>query len=739
MKKEHLRTAGVCLLLALGTALLYAPVLHFDFLKYDDQIYVVNNPRVNQGLHWASLGWCFQAGYATNWHPLTWMSHMLDCQLFGLRPAGHHATNIILHTLNAVLLFLVLRTMTGAFWRSAVVAALFAWHPLHVESVAWVAERKDVLSTLFWMLTMWAYICYARRSQMPAAPPGLAGPARGSRAMIFYGLALLLFALGLMAKPMLVTLPCVLLLLDWWPLGRLQPAPDAAPGSGSTVQRALLLFVEKIPFFALAMASSVVTLIAQRREGIMTTVADTPLRPRIIDALAAIAHYLEKTVWPADLGVIYPFVGGWPLWKIATAAAGLVLVTAMAVRWRRSRPYWLLGWLWFLGTLTPVLDVFNIGASPMSDRYTYIPLIGLFLIAAWDVYDLAGQWRYHQWILGTITVIVLGACMAASRYQLGFWQNTDTLFSRIARSNINSVAHAQYAAILMHGNRLEQAEGECARAVQIAPASGPMHALLGRILFLEGKPEPATEELRFALRLEPELSDARLQLGDALLAQKLPVAAAFELATLLKVQPANVEAHFRLGQALMMSGKFDDAAAQFNEVLRLGERSPEAHLRDEILRSAQRSPDAHFSRGSLPAAPRAAEAHFSLALLAERNHNTAGAIGHYQAALQLRPDYPEALNNLAWILASAAPQFRNGAQAVQLAQRACQLTRNEQPAIIGTLAAAYAESGEFDEAAATAKNARDVALARGDNDVAARNLQLMERYRAGKKVPQSDQ
>jgi tetratricopeptide (TPR) repeat protein len=341
----------------------------------------------------------------------------------------------------------------------------------------------------------------------------------------------------------------------------------------------------------------------------------------------------------------------------------------------------------------------------MADRYTYIPLIGLFLIGCWDAYDLAGRWRYNQVILGSLAAVILGGCFAVSSHQLEIWRNTETIVSRVAMPEVNTIGHANYAALLMNLNRLKQAQGECDQAIHTAPGYAPLHALLGRILLLEGKVRPATLELRAALQLEPGLTDAHLPLGQALLAQGSPDAAAEEFQMLIKHQPENIDAHFRLGQALMMLGKFDGASAQFNEVLRLAPQFPEAH--------------------------------FSLALISAQSRKTAEAIAHYQAALHARADYPEALNNLAWILAASAPEYRNGAQAVQLAQRACELTRNAEPALIGTLAAAYAEAGRFDEAVATAQKAHDIALARGDNEVAARNLQLLEVYRAHRKLDQS--
>jgi tetratricopeptide (TPR) repeat protein len=686
-----------CLLLALVTAFLYAPVLRFDFVGYDDPLYIINNSHVSHGLSWGDIGWSFHSAYAGDWRPLAWMSHMLDCQLYGLNAGGHHATNVVLHIFNSVILFLLLQTLTGAFWRSALVAALFAWHPLNVESIAWVANRKNVLGTFFWLSAIWFYVSYARRRPTIENPAG-----KSSGARVSYCVALLSFAFASMANPVLITLPLVLLLLDGWPLGRLDCPAGTAPGHENVGKRFLLLLFEKVPFFVVAIASGLVTILTAHSDSIASTDEHWPLSARIVNALASIARYLAKTVWPRDLGAILPFISGWPKWKIAVTAAGLLVATATALYCRRTRPYWLTGWLWFAVTLASVLGLFALGANSMADHYTYIPSIGLFLIAAWSVFDIAGRWRYHQWFLGAAAAGIVGACLVASHYQLEFWRNTETLFSRIARSGTNERGHAEYASFLMKSNHLDQAQAQAEQAVNIAPRHAPTRVLLGQILLLEGKPQLAVAELKQALQLEPKLTDARMPLGEAFLSQRLPKAAAAEFAAVIQSQSNNFNAHFQLGQTDMVMGKLDDASLQFNDALRLSPQFPQAH--------------------------------FSLGLLSAQRNDVPEAITHYQDALRIYPDYREALNNLAWILASAAPKYRDGPKAVQLAERACQLTGHSDPAMVGTLAAAYAQAGRFDDAIATAKEAHDKALARGQKDVATRNLQLLQLYSAHQTV-----
>ncbi len=701
--KNHLRTTLICLVLALATALLYFPALGFDFINFDDQNYLLNNVHVNRGWKWRELAWCFQAGACNNWHPMTWMSHMLDCQFFGLRPAGHHAVNVLLHVLNSVLVFLVFRSVTGALWRSAVVAALFAWHPLHVESVAWVSERKDVLSTFFGLLALWAYSRYVRE----AAKQSDGGRPFVGRSAIFYGVSILLFALGLMAKPMLVTLPFVLLLLDWWPLGRfganLQTAqghPRAARSKPTALpERSLALLIEKIPFFVLSTISCVLTYIAQNTTGAVLALANLPLSARLANATVAYLRYVEKLIWPVNLAISYPLDNPLPVWLVAAAAFFLIAVT-FAAAWSRKRyPCVLMGWLWYLGTLVPVIGLVQVGGQAMADRYSYIPSIGLFAATCWGIYDILHSWRYSQFALVALTTFVLSAFASQAGRQLQYWRDGGTVFLRaLAVTPNNYIAHATYGSFLLNQHHLKQARAECEMAVKLRPDYPSGRLFLGNTLYLQGDLEDAAREMAVVRQIDPHSSDACRLLGEILMARKLPAEAAGQFGAELQLDPGNPGAHCRLGKALAAQGKLDGARAEFREAIGLVFEYPDAH--------------------------------YQLALALETQRKTAEAISHYRTALKFKPNYPEALNNLAWILAAdSAAQNRDGPEAVELAARACKITAEKEPLLLGTLAAAYAEAGQFDKAVATAQKAHDLAKTQGNENLAARNLELRDIYR----------
>ena len=711
MAKDNLRKIWVCLALALGTALLYAPVLHFDFVNYDDPIYVIDNLHIRTW-SWQSLGWCFQAGYGSLWHPLTWMSHLLDYQMYGLHPGGHHATSVLLHLCNSLFLFLVLNRMTKAFWPSAMVAALFAWHPLHVESVAWISERKDVLSAFFWMLTLWAYVRYAEE----CSPQKTWREMPGAKGKAFYAAALLFFALGLMAKPMLVTVPFVLLLLDWWPLRRMQMAPLALhpdhnlnpnpqDSHGWTESRpaVLRLLAEKVPFLVLSIVACGLTLKAAGR--MVEPLAQYPLLPRVVNALLSCFRYIEKMVWPADLVAVYPLEFHWSGAEVMMAGLFLAVVSVTAVRLWKARPFWLAGWLLYLGILVPVIGLVQVGAQPMADHCTYLSAIGIFIMICWEGWDIASGRRQGRVLLGTMAALALGACLVLSRKQLEYWRNPLTLFSHNLKVTPNNYAvHADYAAFLYNAaqfdaSQLKPARAECEKAIRLEPNYGWSHHVLGGISLLEGKYEEADSELRKALRLDPARTDVHLALGEVALRRNSPVEAAAQFAALLEVEHSNPQAHVGLGQALAMQGKLDEARAQYAEALRLAPQFPEAH--------------------------------HQLAVVLALQHNIAEAVLQYRMALEIYPDRPETLNNLAWILATDPhAQIRRGAEAVKFAVAACKLTHDQDPLMLGTLAAAYAENGNYDQAIATAQQAHDLAAAQGKTDLTARNLKLLEIYRS---------
>ena len=463
-RRDKFPVAFVYFGLALATVAAFWQVHNFDFVNYDDPVYVTENEDVQAGLTRQGIRWAFSTGRAANWHPVTWLSHMLDCQLFGPSQAGrHHLTSLLLHVANTLLLFAVFREMTGGLWRSAFVAAAFALHPLHVQSVAWIAERKDVLSTLFWILTMAAYVAYVRR--------GKGG---------WYLLTLLVFAVGLMAKPMLVTLPFVLLLLDYWPLERFEVKTAVESGQrrtgkseGERFQWRILfgLAREKVPFFALSAVSSVVTLLVQRSGGAIVTLEYIPLRLRIANALVCYVRYIGKMVWPRRLAVFYRDVpGSLSTWKVAAAALLLLVIAVCAIRMGRKCRYLPVGWLWYLGTLLPVIGLIQVGEQSMADRYTYVPLTGLFIIIAWGVNDLAAKWQYRKVVLGVSAGTILCGLSICTHLEVRYWRNSIALFERaVELSGNDKWVYGHLAKALAEAGRVDEAVVYLKEVVQAMP------------------------------------------------------------------------------------------------------------------------------------------------------------------------------------------------------------------------------------------------------------------------------
>jgi len=565
-------------------------------VTFDDQNYVINNFNINRGLSWAALKWSFNVGYSSNWHPLTWISHALDCQWFGMRPGPMHLVNTFLHTLNSLLLFLLLRGMTGQIWPSAFVAALFAWHPMHVESVAWISERKDVLSALFFLLTIWAYWRWTRQNSPPAR-------------LAWYLTSLALFALGLMAKPMIVTLPLVLLLVDFWPLGRMTPFKR-------TTARLAFLCLEKLPFFALSAASCALTLIAQARGGAIQSLAALPLAFRLQNALISYERYLDKLIWPRGLNVFYPFNSNLPASSALWPAFLILALCAMGVCLRRSHPYLLSGWLWCLATLVPVIGLVQVGNQAMADRYSYIPSIGVFIVVCWGLADIVKNRPLPRLATVVLGVAALGACLISARAQVFSWRNGGALFQRaIDVDPNNSVAHADLAAYLLISQDWDHVNRECQTALRLDPDYAPTHEYLGYALFKQGRYNDAVAQFHLALRLDPNKHDINLQLGDVYLAQGLPDDAAAQYRSYLAYNDADPSAHFALGKALIAQGKWQDA-------------------RDEL--SAALQPSLPFP-----------EARVQLALTLSKTGHIAEAIDQYHTALRYAANDLEALNNLA--------------------------------------------------------------------------------------------
>jgi tetratricopeptide (TPR) repeat protein len=561
-----------CLLLAAGTLALYSPVAHFSFIDFDDDEYVWNNPVTQAGLTWQGWHWAFNGIHVGNWHPLSWLSHMVDCQLFGLNAGAHHLVSVAFHIANTLLLFALLRGLTGAAWRSAFVAALFAWHPLHVESVAWVAERKDVLSTFFWLLTLMAYVRYAR--SVTNAESGHS-KLKTQNSKLCYALALLACAAALLSKPMAVTLPFTLLLLDVWPLGRF-----TIYDLRFTILARLL--AEKIPFFVLSFALCAVTFLAQHGAGAVSALAWSI---RLANVPVAYLRYLGKTFWPADLAIVYPYVYHWPAAAVAGSVLLLALASALAVMWLRRRAWLAFGWFWFLGTLVPVIGFVQVGAQSMADRYFYIPSIGLFIALVWGVAEFCAARPNGKLILSLLGGGALAGCVLVTSAQLENWRNSTTLFVHALGATENN-----YVADNALGKAFERA-GDDARAlvlyreaVRIEPRYPISQYNLGLALLGFGLKDEALEHLAAAAHYDPRNADAQFNLG-VFFSQngRQPDAVnCFEAA--LNVRPDFAAAHARLAETFVTLGKFPEAATHFREALRWQPDLPKVKSElDELL------------------------------------------------------------------------------------------------------------------------------------------------------------
>jgi protein O-mannosyl-transferase len=646
------------LLLALITLLAYLPASRDGFVNYDDQDYVTENSVVQKGLTWTGIKWAFTTSHASNWHPITWLSHMADCELFGLNPGAHHLVNVLFHTANAVLLLVLLLRLTGELWPSLFVAALFAWHPLHVESVAWISERKDVLSTFFALLTLLAYTRYAQcvtsdrwqvaRTEKVAPAPA---PSRVTRHVsLFYGLALIFFALGLMSKPMLVTLPFVMLLLDYWPLGRISDSKNA-PAPASQLSTLNHLLFEKWPFFLLATVSCVVTFLvqSQRSGDAVASLELVPLHYRFCNALVSYGLYLLKMVWPVGLAVFYPLPDHltWILMAATTSAVVLVIISSFVWRAGRARAYLPVGWLWFLGTLVPVIGLVQVGGAALADRYTYIPSIGVFVAVTFGVCDLADRFQFPKKAIATAAALILATCLILTENQLRYWHDSETLFAHaLAVTKNNHVAHVNLGVALEQKGKLNEALAEYRAAEQLAPELYHIHNNLGNLLDNLGHPNNALTEYRWAVLLNPRLPSL----------------------------------HNGAGIVLAELGRFDEAMGQFKEAARLDPTYPWAH--------------------------------FEIGKMRLKQGRDAEAIDEFRAALRIDPNNFQILAYTAHVLAADEnPQIRDGQTALVLAVKAKFLTGEAQPFVLDALGMACAETGDFINAQEVTQRAIDLATA----------------------------
>jgi tetratricopeptide (TPR) repeat protein len=582
-------SVGICLSLAVLTWVVFSQTLWHDFINYDDPRYVYENTKITGGLSISGIAWAFTHIHSLNWHPLTTISHMLDCQLYGLKAGWHHFTNVLLHTLAAMLLFLALQQMTGAVWRSAFVAAVFAIHPLRVESVAWIAERKDVLSGVFFMLTLLAYVNYVRVPRVRR-----------------YLVVVFLFACGLMSKPMLVTLPFVLLLLDYWPLNRIE---------GQLWKRV----AEKIPLIVLSAVSSVITFLVQK--GAVGQTEELPIFERINNAVVSYVLYIWQMLWPVNLAVFYPHPENrLPPWEIACCLLVLMCITVAAIALRTRRPYLLTGWLWYLGMLVPVIGLVQVGWQGRADRYTYLPQIGLYIAATWAVVDLTVLYRYRRATLSTAAILVIGALTLCAWVQTSYWRDSETLFRHALAVTVNNdVAENNLGIVFLRQGKVDEAISLLQAAVDLRPDNSPAHENLAKALLQKG------------------------QVADALIHYR----------KLLQLQPDNIEVHNIVGTVLIQQDRVAEGVEEWEKVL------------------------------------------------------------------AIQPDNGNAMSNLAWVFATSPDQsLRDGPKAVRLAEQALRLSGGRIPILFRTLAAAYAESGEFSKAIQAAQLGIELANSQGNPGLA---------------------
>ena len=550
LQKRSLRwkTICICIALAVLTWGVFGQTLRYDFVNYDDPRYVYQNTRITSGINLANVAWAFTHIHSENWHPLTTITHMFDCQLYGLKAGWHHFTNVLLHAVAVVLLFIALQHMTGALWRSAFVSAVFAVHPLHVESVAWIAERKDVLSAVFFMLTLIAYLHYTR------------APSIGR-----YLTVALVVALGLMSKPMLVTLPFVLLLLDYWPLARIEGQRS------NTGRQVLQLVLEKIPLLALCAVSSIVTFLAQR--GAIGGTEQLPLSARINNTLVTYIVYIGQMFWPVRLAVFYLHPENrLPVFEITFAVIVLIGITAVAVILRRKAPYFITGWLWYLGMLVPVIGLVQVGWQGHADRYTYLPQIGLYIAVSWAVTDLTRSWRFQQVALGAAAVVVVGALTWRAWLQTSYWRDSETLFTHaLAVTGDNDVALNNLGIIFLEKGQLDDAISKLQAAIDLRPENGPAHDNLAKALLKKGQVAEAMVHYRKFLEIEPENVEARNTLGTALIQQGHVKEAIDQWQDALALQPDNGNAASNL--AWVFATCPEDSIRDGARAVELGEKA----------------------------------------------------------------------------------------------------------------------------------------------------------------------
>ena len=680
LRAELFKTLGISFVLAVLVFLVFGQTIRHGFLNFDDSEYILNNPPVIKGLTADSIRWAFTNFHAANWHPLTWISHMADCRYWGLNPAGHHLTNVILHAAAVVLLFLVLRDMTGFTWRSAFVAALFAVHPLRAESVAWIAERKDVLSGVFFMLTLWAYVYYQRN------------PRSSTRYLLVH----VAFILGLLAKSMLVTVPCLLMVLDYWPFRSYgQARGEKRPGA--TFRE---LLVEKIPLFAFSAISCILTVAAQTDA--IEVVPNEGWTVRMANVIVSYATYIKQMFVPARLAIWYPFDSHLPVNEVALSLLLLAVISIGVIYWRQKHPWALVGWLWYVGMLVPVIGIVQVGSQAHADRYTYLPQIGLYVALTWTVAELFATRPNRNLILGVTGGGIVFALTFLGYRQVAYWEDLERFWRHtIACTQRNFVAHDSLGAILGSRKRLNEATDEYREALRLNPTYRQSMDNLG-VAFLEsGKPDEAIDQFLKTMKIGQGDAITFVNLSRAYWAKGLFERAVAMATKAIQLHPNLATAHFALADALIAQGMVDEAIASYTKAV---EYRPNLSL-----------------------------AHYHLGNALCRKGRIAEAAFRFGIALRYNNEIVDAMNDLAWIWATCPDvRLRDGAQAVAMAELANRAKEGKDPNVLSTLAAAYAEAGRFAEALVTAKRALELSDANSNGTLIEERRQQVKCYQADK-------
>ena len=623
------------LAIAVITLAVYAQTGSHQFLLYDDDSYVTGNTHISTGLTGGNIIWAFTSVEEANWHPVTWLSHMTDVQLYGMDPRGHHLTSVVIHTISSLLLLCLLTRVSGSLWKSSFVAALFALHPMHVESVAWVAERKDVLSAFFWFSTLLLYSEYVVKGKP-----------------VLYALTLFCFILGLMSKPMLVTLPIVMLLMDLWPLERYR-SQEQEQGVPQRPCRVIALVREKIPFFACALFSAVITIYAQYMGGATSNLVAVPILLRLENSLVAYVKYLILTLWPHDLAILYPMTDGLPLWQVIGSLFVVLSLSVVAIRVRVRRPSFTVGWFWFLVTLVPVIGLIQVGAQSMADRYSYIPSIGLFIMVAWGAPALTKELRHGKGILVLISGAIIITCAALSWQQLGYWRDSISLFRHTLKvTTNNSIANNNLGVALAKQGEHDAAIEQYHAALRLNPNYVRAHNNLGISLVKKGDLDQAIREYGEALRIDPNFADAHGNLGVALAQAGDLNAAMLQYREALQINPNFADAHSNMGLLLAGKGEVDAAIHEYQEAIRINPNYADPHSNLGLALADKGDLDAAIREyhEALRIDPDLADAHNNLGVALTKS-DMDRAIREFQTALRLNPTHQLAQNNLRHALA----------------------------------------------------------------------------------------